>query len=236
MRRAVITACALAVVATACPGGDSGPDPLTVEDTTPAAEVATTTTAPPPSTTTTALPCPAGGEPARVEGVNVRRFCGPARAVLRVGMDVHVFAPGLCVPHDDWIEVHLGVEVVEPAAEAAAEPRFRSFTLFVGRHPLESGDPPAATTDGTYHAGIISFSVPGAAFAVEDKTITLADQRTTGDLAGVAFRAGTPEPLELRGAFACDAGGASALDDRLAGLREEADSLLDGATTLPSPS
>jgi len=143
--------------------------------------------------------------------VRVRDYCGPARVVLRVGAEPFDFASGRCIAHKDWFEIHLGVEVAEPSDDVES-PRFTSFTMLLGRHPLSTDGAAPAATDGVYHDGVVTFTTPGRTFALDDKTITLTGKRTAGTLAGVALIPRAAEPVPVRGEFACTSEGAIALN------------------------
>lgn len=216
----LVRLCAITLVLlTACNADD---DPAGV----PASTTATAgeTVAPEPSTTTTTEPCDPGGRPKRVEGVRVRRFCGPARARIALGEDTFRFSGGACVRTAEAFELNLGLAVVEPdkpseAAREAVAPRFRSVSILLGRHEAASEDAPPVSEDGTYHEGVITLTVPGTAYLVDDKTVTLIGTRTAGRFGGRALSGedrkqrgpsdptGEPEELpgvEVSGLFTCD--------------------------------
>lgn len=197
--RVVATVAFLGLVASAC---DSGGE--TSAPTSSSSSSTSTTTAP---TTTTTVPCGPGGRTIVLEGVEVREFCGPARAEVTMGEDAVLdFEGGECSRHEEWLSVNLGVEVIEPeAGDEVAQPRFRSFSLLMGRHPAAAEDAPAVGSDGVHQAGSLTFTEPGTSWLVDDKTITLVGTRTAGTIVGNAITAaGSDEPVEVSAVFTCD--------------------------------
>jgi hypothetical protein len=109
----------------------------------------------------------------------------------------------------------LGVVVLENRPRLELNPRFTSFSMLVGRHPAAVAERAPAPDDGTYNEGDVSFTVPGAAYAMRDVTVVLEDDRSRGSLAGTALRAGQGEdqpPIPVRGRFNCRPGSPGALD------------------------
>lgn len=208
--RVVVVLLVLAgLVAAACGSGGETSAPTTSS---------TTSTTVPPTTTT--VPCGPGGRTVVLDGVDVREFCGPARAEVTVGEETLAFQDGECSRHDEWLAVNLGVEVITPeAAGEAVEPRFHSFSLLMGRHPAAPEDAAPVDADGVYQSGSLTFTVPGASWLVDDKTITLVGTRSAGTVSGRAITADDDgEPVELSATFTCNHD-AIALDD-VAGLVE----------------
>lgn len=165
------------------------------------------TSAPTAPTTTTTVPCGPGGRTIVVDDVDVREFCGPARAEVTMGEDhVLAFEGGECSRHADWLSVNLGVEVIEAeAGDEVAQPRFRSFSLLMGRHPAAPDETPAVGSDGVHQSGSLTFTEPGTSWLVDDKTVTLVATRTAGTVVGNAITAeGSDQPVEVTAVFTCD--------------------------------
>lgn len=221
--RRLIAALSIGTVAVACGNGD-GEDASRTTSTRRAAEAMTST-----------IPCGPGGRTIELEGVEVREFCGNARATVTLGGEADEpagpdaeadtgeaaappdaemgagetleFVGGECSRHAAWLAVNLGVEILESgeAASEVTDPRFRSFSLLVGRHPGAPEQAPEVSADGNYQDGVITFSVPGASWAVDDMTITLVATRTAGLFTGMALPSrGSRELVPVRGVFTCD--------------------------------
>lgn len=196
--RVVVLVALLGLVAAACDSGG--------ETSAPTSSSSSTSTTPAPPTTTT-VPCGPGGRTIVLEGVEVREFCGPARAEVTMGEDeLLAFEGGECSRHEDWLAVNLGVEVIESeTGDEVARPRFRSFSLLMGRHPAAPEDAPVIGSDGAYQSGSLTFTEPGTSWLVDDKTITLVGTRTAGTVVGNALTAeGPEEPVEVSAVFTCD--------------------------------
>src|SRR5688572_5949258 len=131
----------------------------------PTTTVTPTTEKPEPTTTTTAPPCRPDGRSVKRSGLDVREFCGPARAVLHVGAEVYDMQGGTCRLRRKWFQLSIGTVVLETRPKVALNPRFSSFSLLVGRHPASVADRPPAPDDGTYNQADVTFTVPGAAYA-----------------------------------------------------------------------
>lgn len=129
-----------------------------------------------------------------------------------VGETTFEFREGECAARGSWFEVHIGLEVLEAAAAEPRPPRFLSFSMLLGRHPLAAADTTPVTGDGNYNEGVLTFTVPGAAYVVGDKTVTLAGGMTRGRFTGLALKTGEAEPVPVSGRFACTAAAARRLE------------------------
>lgn len=180
----------------------------------PAATASTTGTV---TTTTAPGACPAGGTTRVVDGQRVREFCGPGRAVVEVGGRVVPYPGGECDRGGDFLVANFGTQVIDtnpggPGGGAGPPSPFASLSVLVGRYPGAASSATPATADGAYGDATITFTIPGTAYALLDKTLTLAANRTAGSFTGTAFQAGnTDQRVAVRGTFNC-VGAAPPLD------------------------
>ena len=131
----------------------------------------------------------------KIGGKKATRFCGKARADVRIGGKTYRFREGRCDRTGKFFTVNLGTVVLGSAKQK--EPY---FGLAVGRFPGGSAATKPAATDGTYTDGVVVIRVGGKAYDLNRPTVTLKWRRTGGTFSG---RAAFGSPLSVFGVFKC---------------------------------
>lgn len=134
--------------------------------------------------------CTPGGVVKEIGGVQVREFCGPARATVMVGGQTFKITGGECEALGDSFVVNIGTF----NGKSLAPPK-DYFGIF-----LESGDG-STVADGAYSGGI---ALAGNAGATEfsmaaNGTVTLKNGLSAGDFEGAVLGSG-----EISGFFTCN--------------------------------
>src|SRR5262249_12858782 len=127
----------------------------------------------------TAAACTAGTT--KVGGKKATRFCGKARANVRIGGKRVVFREGRCDRTGKVFTVSLGTVVV-----GSAKQKVPYFGLAVGRFPGGSAAMRPASKDGTYTDGVVVIRIHVRAYDLNRPTITLKWHRTGGSFSGRA--------------------------------------------------
>jgi hypothetical protein len=117
-------------------------------------------------------------------------FCGPAKAIVKLGSKTFTFANGECDHETQYVSVNIGTVMLGAATK---KPNY--FGLDVGRVG-GSGSP--AKKDGTFKASILSFDYGGKGNIAGNIVVTLTANRTRGTFTAEAFTGGT-----IRGSFSC---------------------------------
>src|SRR5262249_41044770 len=141
----------------------------------------------------TAAACTAGTT--KVGGKKATRFCGKARANVRIGGKTVVFREGRCDRTGKFFTVNLGTGVV-----GSAEQKVPSFRLPSGGVPGGSAAVRPASKDGTYTDGVVVIRIHGKAYDLNRPTITLKWHRTGGSFSG---HAAFGSPIYVFGVFTC---------------------------------
>ncbi|HVP75399.1 MAG TPA: hypothetical protein VMS63_05195 [Gaiellaceae bacterium] len=120
-------------------------------------------------------------------GVQKRTFCGPAKAVVKVGGATFALAQGECTKTSKYLTVNIGALYIGQTTK----PKPDYLGLDVGQIP-GSTSPPAGR-DGTYTSGVV-FSVNhgGKGYAVLAATVKLQGNRSHGTVSGKTL---TGQPL-----------------------------------------
>lgn len=145
------------------------------------------------SSARTAAACTPGTT--RVGGKKATRFCGKARANVRIDGETVVFREGRCDRTDKFFTINLGTAVV-----GSAKQKVPYFGLAVGRFPGGSAATKLASKDGTYTDGVVVIRIRGKAYDLNRPTVTLKWHRTGGTFSG---RAAFGSPFYVFGVFKC---------------------------------
>jgi len=144
----------------------------------------------------------------KVNGKQVRVFCGPAKATVRVRVGAkaaktYTFRNGQCDRYPRYFDVNIGY------ASFGAKTKLPYFGLLMGKSPAATSRDPVVSKDGIYKGGLITINgADGKSYSLfgpEQLTITLRKSRHAGTLAG-----GKPgstlfdQPaLKITGTFTC---------------------------------
>jgi hypothetical protein len=112
----------------------------------------------------------------KINGVQVRTFCGPARATVAIGGRGYAFTQGSCTRTADYFSINIGATEI-----GASNPTKPYFGIFVGRMPGTSL--PRAGRDGVYANAVIGFH-SGAMRASVKGTLKLTNGRSKGTFTG----------------------------------------------------
>ncbi|HST25370.1 MAG TPA: hypothetical protein VLJ76_05230 [Gaiellaceae bacterium] len=129
-------------------------------------------------------------------------FCGPAKAMARVGAKLFSFTSGSCTQTSKYLNLNLNL-----GAEVLSGPKgsFSYFGLLVGAYPGASRGTKASPKDGTYSGGLVTLRWLGKDDILNgagDKNvkITRKNGRTAGTFSGTTFLA---PHLRVIGTFIC---------------------------------
>ena len=133
--------------------------------------------------------------PTKIGGKDARRFCGKARADVRIGGRIYRFREGRCDRTGRFFTVNLGTVVV-----GAVKQKIPYLGLAVGRFPGGSAATKPASRDGTYTDGVVVIRLRGKAYDLSRPAVTLKWHRTGGTFSG---RAAFGSPVHVFGVFKC---------------------------------
>jgi hypothetical protein len=127
-------------------------------------------------------------------------FCGPAKAVAKVGRAIYTFSSGSCTRTSKYVNINIGTEVLTGPKRA-----YSYFGLLVGAYPGASPGTKAAPNDGTYTGGLVTVRWKGKDYALNgagDKNvkITLKNGRASGSFSGNSILA---PHVRVTGTFSC---------------------------------
>ena len=138
-----------------------------------------------------AAECKAGNK--TYGGVRARTYCGPARAVVKIGDRTLRYRGGSCIRNRVAVELGIGTVILD--SRDPNRPRPRSFGISVGRI-FGVGEP--ARHDGSHDSVILAYVDGGKRHASFEATAELSGGRTRGTFTG---RLLTGEPIS--GSFRC---------------------------------
>ncbi len=128
-------------------------------------------------------------------------FCGPAKAIAKVGSKVYSFDGGSCIRTSKYFNLNLGTEVL-----SGPKQRYSYFAILVGAYPGALPGTKAASKDGTYGGGLVTVLWRGGKAYVLNGAgdrkvkVTLKKGRTAGTFSGTTFL----EPhVKVTGSFSC---------------------------------
>jgi hypothetical protein len=143
-----------------------------------------------------------------INGTQVRVFCGPAKATVRVQIGTkaaktYSFKNGQCDRYPKYFDVNIGF------ASLGAKTKLPYFGLLMGKSPAATTRDPVVARDGTYKGGLITIHGSDgksySLFGPEQLTITLKKNRRAGTFVG-----GTPgsklykqAASKISGSFSC---------------------------------
>jgi hypothetical protein len=123
-------------------------------------------------------------------------FCGPAKAIVKVGGKTYSLSGGSCTKTSKYVNVNIGTLVLSGPKE-----KYSYFGLLVGQYPGALPGAKAAPKDGTYAGGLVSLVWKGKSYSADTNVkITLKKNRTSGTFSGVGHF--TPN-LKVSGTFTC---------------------------------
>jgi hypothetical protein len=126
-------------------------------------------------------------------GVRARTYCGPARAVVKIGDRTLRYRGGSCMRNSVAVELGIGTLILD--SRDPNRPRPRSFGISVGRI-FGIGQP--ARHDGSYGSVMLAFVENGKRHASLDATAELSGGRTRGTFTGRLLTGET-----ISGSFRC---------------------------------
>ena len=138
-----------------------------------------------------AAECKAGNK--TYGGVRARTYCGPARAVVKIGDRTLRYRGGSCIRNRVAVELGIGTLILD--SRDPNRPRPRSFGIDVGRI-FGVGKP--ARHDGTYESVFLGFVDHGKSYGAADAKVELTGGRTRGSFTGRLFTGET-----ISGSFRC---------------------------------
>jgi hypothetical protein len=124
------------------------------------------------------------------QGLQAWRYCGPAKATVKVAGKTLRFSGGSCSRRPTSFEIAIGINIVEHTKK----PRPRFFTIYLGKY---FGRGTAAAKDGTYKA-VAAVYVSGGRVNVFEPTVALKGNRTRGSFDGRLV-----DGTQVSGTFAC---------------------------------
>jgi hypothetical protein len=114
--------------------------------------------------------------PTTIRGANVHAWCGPAKAVVRVGGKTYRFANGLCLKTEGFtkgskvVAINIGTQTLPPDA-----PKSSYFGVLIDK-----------AKGGTYTDQAVSWQVPGKGFAVLVNKVVVSANLRKGSFSGRA--------------------------------------------------
>jgi hypothetical protein len=129
-------------------------------------------------------------------GLNVRVFCGPAKATVHYGGKLFSFSQGQCEKTSQYVAVNIGTVVLGPTTK----PKPNYFGLDVGK--FLGSKSKAASKDGTYAGGVLALAYGGKGYLVRGDTlkITLSGNRSRATFTGESLFA---PHVKVAGSFTC---------------------------------
>jgi hypothetical protein len=130
-----------------------------------------------------------------VAGLNVRVFCGPAKATVHYGSKVFAFTQGEC----DKTAANFAVNIGTVVLGTTKKPKPNYFGLVVG---AAAGSKPARR-DGSYVGGVLALDYGGKGYLIQGTTlkVTLSGNRSRGTFNGNTFL--TSPTVKVTGTFSC---------------------------------
>jgi hypothetical protein len=126
-------------------------------------------------------------------GVRARTYCGPARAVVKIGGRTLRYRGGSCMRNRVAVELGIGTLILD--SREPNRPLPRSFGISVGR-VFGIGQP--ARHDGSYDSVTLAFVDNGKRYASFEATAELSGGRTRGTFTGRLLTGKT-----ISGSFRC---------------------------------
>jgi hypothetical protein len=126
------------------------------------------------------------------DGARARTYCGPARAVVKIGGRTLRYRGGSCMRNRVSVELGIGTLILD-SRDPNRLPR--SFGISVGR-VFGVGEP--ARDDGSYDSVTLAFVHRGKRYASFDATAELSGGRTRGTFTGHLLTGET-----ISGSFRC---------------------------------
>jgi hypothetical protein len=131
--------------------------------------------------------------PGTLGGASIQRFCGPAKALVRVGGKTYRFSGGACTVQEGFkkgektIAVNIGTLTLPPAT-----PKTRYFGALI-----------EGTKAGTYRNQAVSWELPGKRFGVLTNKVVVSSARSKkGSFTGKASSGGRAQ-RPARGSWTC---------------------------------
>jgi hypothetical protein len=133
-------------------------------------------------------------------GASGVQFCGPAKAIVKVGNKTYAFTSGTCAKTSKYFYLNLGTEVL-----TGPKGTTNYFGLLVGNYPGANPGTKASPKDGTYGGGLVTVRWKGKDAILNgagdpNVKITLKKNRTAGTFTGTTFF--TPK-VKVVGSFTC---------------------------------
>ena len=131
----------------------------------------------------------------KVNSIDARAFCGPAKATVHYGTKLFTYTQGDCENSSKDVVVNIGTVMLG----LTTRPKPNYFGLLVGT----SAGGKAAARDGTYTGGVLALVYGGKGYVVRTTSlkIAIAGGRTRGTFTGVT-RFDNP-PSKVTGSFHC---------------------------------